>query len=260
MTNSKVEVEHKSVTIPGQVLATGMDYLPGENTYREGDAIFSEMLGLVGISGRVIKVMPLNGPYKLRVGDKIIAKVFDITMSGWRVETNTAYAAMLNIKDASTRFIRKGEDLSAILAVGDYIVVKIFNVTSQNLIDVTMKEPGLKKVEGGRIISINPMKVPRVIGKQGSMISLIKRYTNSDITVGQNGLIWLRSQDPKDEYIAEITIKRVEEFSHLSGLTEKIEDFLQEKSGKKIQAPAPRSAPAASVPTAAPSAPKGGEQ
>lgn len=236
MTNSEVVVEHKSVTVPGQVLATGMDYLPGENTYREGDAIFSEMLGLVGISGRVIKVMPLNGPYKPRNGDKIIAKVFDITMSGWRVETNTAYAAMLNIKDASSRFIRKGEDLSAILAVGDFVVVKIFNVTSQNLIDVTMKEPGLRKVEGGRIISINSMKVPRVIGKQGSMISLIKRYTNSDITVGQNGLIWLRSQNPADEFLAEEAIKRVEAQSHLSGLTERIESFLQEKTGKKVEA------------------------
>ncbi len=249
MTKSEVVAQHKSVAIPGQVLAQGMDYLPGENTYREGDAIFSERLGLVGISGRVIKVMPLKGPYKPKVGDKIIAKVFDITMSGWRVETNTAYAAMLNVKDASTRFIRKGEDLSGIIAIDEFVVVKIYNVTSQNLIDVTMKEPGLRKVEGGRIISINSMKVPRVIGKQGSMISLIKRYTNADITVGQNGLIWIKAQNPLDEFVAEEAIKQVESKSHLSGLTERIESFLQEKTGKKVQA-APMRKPAASPKTA----------
>jgi exosome complex component RRP4 len=256
MTKSEVVVQHKSVAIPGQVLAQGMDYLPGENTYREGDAIFSERLGLVGISGRVIKIMPLKGPYKPKVGDKIIAKVFDITMSGWRVETNTAYAAMLNVKDASSRFIRKGEDLSGIISIGEFVVVKIYNVTSQNLIDVTMKEPGLRKVEGGRIISINSMKVPRVIGKQGSMISLVKRYTDADITVGQNGLIWIRAKESAMEFLAEEAIKLVEDKSHLSGLTEKVETFLQEKTGKNISGQL--RAPAISPKEIAPS--QGGEE
>jgi exosome complex component RRP4 len=224
---SKVLVENKSVAVPGGVLATGMDYLPGENTYREGDKIHSGVLGLVGTSGRVIKVIPLSGIYKPKNGDKIIAQVFDITMSGWRVKTNTAYPAMLNVRDASTRFIRKNEDLSSIISVGDFIVAKIFNVTSQNLIDLTMKEPGLRKINGGRIISINSQKVPRVIGKQGSMISLIKKYTDCNITVGQNGLIWISGKSAEDELKASEAIKLVESESHKSGLTERIETFLK---------------------------------
>ena len=160
-----------------------------------------------------------------KVDDKIIARVIDITMSGWRVDTNTAYSAMLNVRDASSRFIKKEEDLSKILAIGDFIVVNIINVTSQNLIDVTMKEPGLHKIEGGRIVEINSQKVPRVIGKQGSMISLIKTKTNCEITIGQNGLVWIKGT-PEGEMQAEQAIRLVEKKSHLEGLTDKVEAFL----------------------------------
>ncbi|MBU1111365.1 MAG: exosome complex RNA-binding protein Rrp4 [archaeon] len=226
---SEILVENKNVVIPGEILAKGMDYLPGDNTYREGEQILSKSVGLVTISGRVIKVTPLGGAYRPRVGDKIIGLVFDITMSGWRIKTNTAYPAMLNVKDATTRFVRKDEDLSKILAVGDYVVVKIIRVTSQNLIDLSMSDPDLYKINGGRIININPQKVPRVIGKQGSMVSVIKRYCNCDITVGQNGLILIRAKEGGDEYLAEQAVKLVEKESHRSGLTERIEAFLKDQ-------------------------------
>jgi len=222
---SGLTVQNRDIVIPGEVLAEGMDFLPGENTYRESDKIYSKVLGLANVSGRVVKITPLSGPYVPKVGDKIIAKVIDITMSGWRVDTHTAYSAMLNVRDASSRFIKKEEDLSKILAIGDFIVVTIINVTSQNLIDVTMKEPGLHKIEGGRIIEINSQKVPRVIGKQGSMISLIKTKTNCEITIGQNGLVWMKGT-PEGEMQAEQAIRLVEKKSHLEGLTDKVEAFL----------------------------------
>ncbi|MEK6968855.1 MAG: exosome complex RNA-binding protein Rrp4 [Nanoarchaeota archaeon] len=226
---SELLVQERAIVTPGESLAVGMDFLPGENTYRENEKIYSKVLGLVNISGRVIKITALSGPYVLQTGDKIIGKVIDIAFSGWRINTNTAYSAMLNVKDATSRFIRKEEDLSKILAIGDYVVVKIINVTSQNLIDLTMKEPGLHKIFGGRIININSQKVPRVIGKKGSMVSLVKDKTGCDITVGQNGLIWLKGT-PEGEYLAEQAIKMIETRSHQEGLTEKMEKFLDEQA------------------------------
>ena len=231
---SNILVQERAVVVPGEALAEGMDYLPGDNTYRENEKIYSKSLGLASISGRVVKITPLAGPYLPKPGDKIIGKVVDIAFSGWRVDTDTAYTAMLNVKDATTRFIKKEEDLSRILSIGDFIVVKITNVTSQNLIDLTMKEPGLYKISGGRIISINSQKVPRVIGKKGSMISLIKDKTGCNITVGQNGLIWLKGSS-EGEFLAEKAIKLIEEKSHLEGLTDKMEKFLEEN---KINLPA----------------------
>lgn len=224
---SNILIQERSIVIPGETLAEGMDYLPGDNTYREDDKIYSKILGLASVSGRVIRITPLGGPYVPKIGDKIIAKVTDITMSGWRAETNTAYMAMLNVKDATSRFIKKEEDLSQIIAIGDYIIVLIINVTSQNLIDLTMREPGLHKITGGRVIKINCQKVPRVIGKQASMINMVKEKTGCEITVGQNGLIWLKGT-PEGELKAEKAIKLIEEKSHLEGLTDKVQKFLEE--------------------------------
>jgi exosome complex component RRP4 len=222
---SNILKKEREVVIPGETIAEGMDYLPGDNTYREGEKIFSKVLGLVGVTGRVMKITPLSGPYIPMTGDKIIAKVFDITMSGWRFETNTAYSAMMNVKDASSRFIKRDEDLSKILAIGEYAVVKITKVTSQNLIDLTMKEPGLHSISGGRLVKINSQKVPRIIGKQGSMISLIKEKTGCNITVGQNGIVWIKGESEK-ELLAEKAVKMIEARSHEEGLTEKMGKFL----------------------------------
>lgn len=222
---SKLLVKEKSIVTPGEALAEGLDYLPGPHTYRQENKIYSGVLGLVTVSGRAIKITPLSGSYRPKTRDKIIGKVIDIAFSGWRIDTNTAYPAMLNIKDATSRYVRKDEDLSKILAIGDYVVAKITHVTSQNLIDLTLKEPGLHKIVGGRIIRINPQKVPRIIGREGSMITLIKKKTGCDITVGQNGRVWIKGS-PEGEYLTEQAIKLVEEKSHQEGLTEKVEEFL----------------------------------
>ncbi len=224
---STIVVKERDIVIPGEVLADGMDFVPGDNTYREQDKIYSKVVGLASVSGRVVRITPLSGPYVPKAGDKIIGKVIDIMMSGWRVETGTAYSAMLNVKDATTRFIKKEENLSEIIAIGEYIVAKIVNVTSQNLIDLAMREPGLHKIEGGRIIKINSQKVPRVIGKQGSMISLIKEKTGSEITVGQNGLVWIVGT-PDGELLAEKAVRLIEDKAHTEGLTERMQTFLEQ--------------------------------
>ena len=224
---SELQVEERSVVIPGEILAEGMDFLPGDNTYRKEQRIYSKTLGSVSVSGRVLKIIPLAGPYLPRVGDRIIGRVKDILMSGWRINFGSAYSAVMNVKDASTRFIKKREDLSKILDIGDIVFVQISNVTSQNLIDIIMTEPGLKRLTGGRIIKISSQKVPRVIGKKGSMITLVKDKSGCEINVGQNGLVSIRGT-PDGEYLAERAIKLIEKEAHLSGLTEKMTKFLAE--------------------------------
>lgn len=92
-----------------------------------------------------------------------------------------------------------------------------------------MKSRGLGKLEGGRIIKINPHKVPRIIGKEGSMINMIKEHTGVEITVGQNGRVWLKGE-LDGERKAEEAITIIENESFSEGLTEKVKKFL---GGKK---------------------------
>ncbi|MBR9691823.1 RNA-binding protein [Candidatus Woesearchaeota archaeon] len=231
---SKLLTKDKDVVVPGECLAEGMDYLPGIGTYRDGEKILASRLGLSKIDGRALELIPLSGRYLPKRGDTIIAKVTEITMSAWRVNTNSAYQAMLGMRDATSEFIPKGANLTKYFNFGDYLVCKITNVTSQRLVDITMKGPGLRKLRGGRIIQVNTNKVPRIIGKKGSMVSMVKNATGCKIIVGQNGIIWLQGEDPKMEILAVNTIKKIEEESHISGLTDRIKEFLEKETGKKI--------------------------
>jgi exosome complex component RRP4 len=105
------------------------------------------------------------------------------------------------------------------------INAKIWSV-KRGGVDLTLKSRGLGKLEGGRVIKINPHKVSRVIGKEGSMINLIKDSTRTEITVGQNGVIWLKGDDD-GEMKAVSAIELIDREARNEGLTDKMEEFLK---------------------------------
>jgi exosome complex component RRP4 len=225
---SELKIQDKEVAVPGQLLASGMDYLPGFGTYRKGQDIFANRVGLVTLSGRAIKLTALSGPYLAKVDDLILAKVTDITLSGWRLDTNSAHSAMLSVRDATNHFVDKGADLTKILDIGDYVAARVIQVTTQNLIDVSLRAPGTRKLSPARLLRFNPNKFARIIGRGGSMVSMIKSATNCQIIVGQNGVVWLYGE-PAGEVIASQAIAFIEEHAHKSGLTDKVKDFLISK-------------------------------
>lgn len=231
----KLLVADKQIVVPGQVLAEGMDYLPAGGAIRDSENIIASQVGIISLNGRLIKLIPLAGKYIPKRGDTIIGKVVDITFSGWIVDIGFANEAMLNIKEATSEFIQKGTDLTKYYNYGDYMIAAILNVTKSKAIDLTARGPGLKKASGGIIFKVTPVKVPRIIGKQGSMISMIKEKTDCRIVVGQNGIVWVSGADPDKEKLAVDAINVIESESHESGLTDKIKDFLEGKVDENVQ-------------------------
>jgi len=77
-----------------------------------------------------------------------------------------------------------------------------------------------------RLLDIDPTKVPRIIGKQGSMISLIKEKTKCQIVVGENGKAWIKGENAEDELKAEQAIRKIEAEGHIEDLTERMEKYL----------------------------------
>ncbi|HIH31543.1 TPA: KH domain-containing protein [Candidatus Woesearchaeota archaeon] len=225
-------VKDKEVVVPGEALADDLGFIPGYGTYRFNNKLLASRLGLVNIEGKVIKTIPLAGKYLPKRNDVVIGRVIDILISGWRCDINSPYTAVLSSKE-TPEFIEKNDDLSRYFDLDDYVVAKITNVTSQNLIDLTVRDQGLRKLRGGRIISVNTHKVPRIIGKKGSMVTMIKQATNCRIIVGQNGWIYVDGE-PQNENIAVLAINKIASESHLSGLTERIKEFLEKETGVKI--------------------------
>lgn len=219
----------RKVVVPGEEIVSGEDYLPGEGTAREGKVIISERYGLVENAGKLVKVIPLSGVFIPRRGNVIIAQVTDITFNGWLADINAPGSSFLPLMEVP-RFVDKNA-LADFLDIGDFFSAKIAGI-KQKGVDLTLDGRGLGKLDDGIIIFINPNKVPRVIGKEGSMIKLIKDETNCKITIGQNGLVWIKGEKVEDELFAKKAILFVTDKSFVHGLTDKVKEFIDGEKGK----------------------------
>ena len=61
------------------------------------------------------------------------------------------------------------------------------------------------------------------------MINTIKKGTDCNIVVGQNGIVWIKGKNVDDELLAKEAIELVARKSFIEGLTEKVKEFLEEK-------------------------------
>jgi len=108
------------------------------------------------------------------------------------------------------------------------VMLKVLMVDESKKIQVTMKDSGLRRIEGGQMIEMSHSKVSRVIGKSGSMIQKLKNMTDCRIFVGQNGRIWVDG-DEENADVAVAAIKMIEREAQSSNLTERVEKFIKEK-------------------------------
>lgn len=212
----------RKVVVPGELIVSGEDYLPGEGARREGENIVASRFGLAEEAGRMIKVIAISGAFVPRRNNVILGRVTDLTFNGWLIDIDSASSAFLPIME-SPRFINKNE-LDQFLGIGEVIAAKIWSVKGRN-IDLTLKGKGLGKLEGGFIFHVSPNRVPRIIGREGSMINLIKDKTACNITVGQNGWIWIKGNSIDDEIKARKAIEFVTEKVYVEGLTEEVEGW-----------------------------------
>jgi len=214
------------VVIPGEVIASGEDFLPGEGARREGNDVIATRFGLAEEAGRMIKVIAITGAFIPRRNNVVIGRVTDITFRGWLVDIDSASSGFLPVEE-SPRFINKNE-MNQFLAIGDVVAAKIWSVNNKG-IDLAMRGKGLGKLEGGFIFRVIPNRVPRIIGREGSMINLIKEKTGCDITVGQNGWIWVKGENIGAEIKARKAIEFIAEKVHVEGLTDKMEEYFEKK-------------------------------
>jgi len=234
-----MHAEHKQLVTPGDLLGEG-PYFAGENTYRDGTKIYAARIGLADIVGNKLIVVPIKGAYIPRIDDIVLGRITDIGMSGWQVDICAPYPAML---PASETPMQRGRDigrrdLAHIYGVGDLTLAQViaFDRTRDPLL--TTKGRGLGKITSGRVARITPAKIPRVIGKKGSMITMLKKETNTDIVPGQNGVILATGKDPDHERIAVEALYLIEREAHSSGLTDRVRAFiLDELKGKEVGQP-----------------------
>ncbi len=241
-----LKLTEKTIVVPGTLLA--VDEVAGPGTYIETNdkenEVYSKHVGIFDMKNKRCRVIPLSGVYEPRKGDKIIARVEEVSFNHWQADINSFILGMMPLSEVVKDYVDlSSADLSDYYDVGDYVYIQVSKVTKKFSVKLSMRDRMCRPLKGGKIISITPSKVPRVIGKGGSMVEVIKKKTGSKIIVGQNGVVWVSGGDEEASIKA---VKEVEKKSHTSGLTsyidKKLDDWVdvekvktEEKKGKKSE-------------------------
>ncbi len=220
----KQEMVDKTIVVPGDLLSNEAAKA-AEGTYVEDEKVYALIYGLLDSRDR-IRVIPLSGKYLPVVGDIVIGLVTDISFSNWKIDIRSPYEALMHISEYPRRI--DSSEMAKIMGVGDLAIFKVIDVDKSMKVELAPKEGQLRVLKSGRVIEVSYTKVPRVIGRAGSMISLLKSKLDVNIFVGKNGRIWINGK-AEDEELAIKAIKRIEREAHTSGLTDRITKFLEEE-------------------------------
>lgn len=218
----------KKLVIPGDLLSDDAK-LADEGTYVENGKVYSSVFGVASVKDR-IRVVPLSGKYIPRAGDIIIGVIKEIAFSNWIVDIRSPYEGLLHISEFPRRI--ESADMSRYLNIGDSIMTLVSDVDANMKVELTLNDQRLRPIKEGRIIEVTPSKVPRLIGRGGSMIAMLKNETGCNIFIGQNGRVWISGKD-KGMDLAARAILKIEKETHISGLTDRITKFLKEEKGEK---------------------------
>ena len=217
----------KRYVIPGDIITTG-PYRPEQNVILDGNKMIATCIGLSDITDGAVRVIPLTGRYIPKGDDLVVGKVISHSAMSWEVDINSCYLGILPASDVFGRdFSSHADNLTEKLGNGDLIAARIVNFdrTRDPLITISGRELG--KIDSGELIKISTTKVPRLIGKRGSMIQMIEEATNANITIGQNGIIIASCENPDGLSKAIRAINMIEEDSHRINLTDMVKKMLE---------------------------------
>jgi exosome complex component RRP4 len=216
--------QKRQIVFPSQILGDVKTHKAGKGTFIEDGKIISERIGILNENSNYINVIPLKGRYEPVIGDFVIGVVEEALSAGWLIDINAPSPAFLHTEEVPWD-VEFGAT-EKYLNTGDSIMAKVLKIDEAKKMQVTMKDRNLFKINGGDIIEVESSRVPRIIGKKGSMISLIKKYIRCRIFVGQNGIIWVDAESKNIERVKQV-IRKIESEAITFGLTNRIEDLLK---------------------------------
>ncbi|MGI6589942.1 MAG: KH domain-containing protein [Candidatus Iainarchaeum sp.] len=207
----------KKVVIPGELISAERKRL-GSNVFVSNGKIYSKVLGISEEGGEKASVVPLEGRYTPQQDDVVIGVVTRAIFAGYNI----------NINSFVESFIPK----SAIrddLKVGDLVSAKVEYVNELREADLGFA----RRLYGGEVIEVTPVRTPRLIGKGGSMLELLKQGTGCDIIIGKNGRVWARNGNTE---LLKKVVLFINDNSFKSNLTNSVEEFFKAE-GIPVSAP-----------------------
>lgn len=212
--------------IPGDKIADG-NFRPLMNVIKADNSLIATRIGIAETGRDGIKVIPLSGVYIPRINDLVIGKIIDHSSLSWEVDINSCFSAHLPAQDVFGRdFSPARDDMGGHFAIGDMITARIIAFDRTRDPMLTVQDRGLGKIPRGEVLKISATRVPRLIGKRGSMIQMIEQATHTRVLIGQNGIIVVTGRAPEGTKLAMNAIRIVEHEAHTANLTQRIKVLL----------------------------------
>ena len=214
------------MVVPGTLLAEGK-YEAGFNVYHDGDKLYASMVGLADLKNDMISVIPLRGCYLPQPGDAVIGKVIECMATAWMLDIRSPYLGVLFASEFLSKPLNPmREEARRYLDIGEMVIATVIAFDRTRNPSLSTKDHGLGKIQRGTVIDIDFTRVPRIIGKKGSMISMLKNESNTQIFVGQNGRVWISGKTRDEEAMVAAAIRKIEAEAHINGLTDRIREYL----------------------------------
>lgn len=222
--------------LPGDEIPGSHGLKPGFGTYKDEGKIYASVMGLASPRPPFMRVIALSGRYIPQRDDLVLGVIQMVGPTYWLLDIRAPHFTPLHMTGTPWQ-MEYGETIEY-LKPGEAVLVRVEGIDEANRIGVTMNGPGLGKVEGGYIVEISPTKVPRVIGKSGSMIQLIQQATGAHLVVGQNGRIWVEGENDQIRRVREV-LQLIDREGQRHGLTDRVKELLEGQSHPQEELPPP---------------------
>ncbi len=197
----------KKIVLPGELVFDSPRRQYG--TYIENGKTYAAVISLLQDD----RIVPLKGKYLPNPGDMVVGIVEEERFNGYTVDLNSPYSGQLSSRDLRDDY-----------KVGDIMFVKIINVDEVN--NAILADP--RRLYGGEVLEVESVKIPRVIGRNMSMLNMLREYTGVDLFVGKNGRIYLKGANSA---VAVEAILKIAREAHTTGLTDRVKEFLEQNKG-----------------------------
>ncbi|MEN2974375.1 MAG: exosome complex protein Rrp4 [Candidatus Caldarchaeales archaeon] len=212
-----VYFSEREIVLPGQLLSDNGER-SGEGTYHLEGRVYASKVGFATLRNNRVCVIAFKGAYVPQEGDRVIGTVIDVKPNGFEVSLGRHLTATIRIPD-------KKEVQALNLKIGDVIYA---NVRESGLRGIFLDAGGrIKKISSGLLVNMHPLKIPRLIGKRGSMINMIKKESGCELIVGRNGFVVIDGPTPANEFAAISAIKMIDREAHSQGLTERVRNLIK---------------------------------
>lgn len=203
----------RRIVLPGEAVGKKV---AAAGVFTEGEDSYASVYGMMDEREGIVRIVPLRGKYYPVRDDMVIGVVSDVKFGGCTVDINSPYSAFMPAEEEEFNY-------------RDVVLAKIERVEeTRNAV-----LGGARLLRGGELIEVSPVKVPRVIGKKGSMLAMITDATKCDVIVGRNGRICLKGGNL---LLAQAALLKIEDEAHTTGLTDRIKRFLEAEAGQQATA------------------------